>query len=269
MVKGFTKIGDDYYLFNTGSGKMYKDADMWVTGNNAYGFVGGMYHFGDDGVMQINGFVRAGNDTYYYANGELVKGFTKIGNDYYFFNKSSGKMYKDATMWVAGENEYGIAGGMHYFDAEGKMFVPDTVNGKREIVAENGNLYFTIDGARMYNGLYELDGEYYFAEYSGKLAVEKPVYVNTELLSGNGWYYFGTDGKFVKTGFVTGGGKTFYYADGVRAKGLTKIGEDYYFFNTGSGMMYKDAKMWVAGNNDYGFVGGMYYFGTDGKMTNS
>ena len=267
LVKGFTKIGEDYYFFNAGNGKMYKNADMWVAGNNAYGFVGGMYHFGANGVMQIDDFVHVGNDTYYYANCELVKGFTKIGEDYYFFNAGNGKMYKDATLWV-GANDYGIKGGMYYFGADGKMVVPNLENGVKKIVNENGNLYFTIDGARMYNGLYELDGEYYFAEYSGKLAVEKPVYVNTELLSGNGWYYFGTDGKFVKTGFVTGGGKTFYYADGVRAKGLTKIGEDYYFFNTGSGMMYKDANMWVAGNNDYGFVGGMYYFDANGKMSN-
>ena len=36
------------------------------------------------------------------------------------FNANSGKMYSDATMWV-GENNYGIEGGMYYFDADGKM----------------------------------------------------------------------------------------------------------------------------------------------------
>ena len=51
----------------------------------------------------------------------------------------------------------------------------------------------------------------------------------------------------------------YYYADGVRAKGLTKIGEDYYFFNAGSGMMYKDANMWVPANS-YGVEPGMHYF---------
>ena len=30
--------------------------------------------------------------------------------------------------------------------------------------------------------------------------------------------------------------------------------------------MYQDATMWV-GDNAYGIVGGMYYFGSDGKMT--
>ena len=342
LVKGFTKIGKDYYFFNAGNGKLYKDANMWVAGDNDYGIAGGMYYFDDDGkmvvpdlengvrkIVEVNGeryftidgarmynglyeldgeyyfaeysgklaakksvyvntellsgngwyhfgtdgkfvktgFVTGGGKTFYYADGIRAKGLTKIGEDYYFFNAGSGKMYKDATMWVSANN-YGVEPGMYYFDADGKMVVPNLETGVRKIVGENGNLYFTIDGARMYNGLYELDGEYYFAEYSGKLAAKKSVYVNTELLSGNGWYHFGTDGKFVKTGFVTGGGKTFYYADGVRAKGLTKIGEDYYFFNTGSGMMYKNANMWVAGNNDYGFVGGMYYFDANGKMSN-
>ena len=266
--EGLIRINEKYYYARTSTGEIVKDQRYWISKNNDYYKIPcAMYYFDANGVMQIAGFVEVNGDTYYYANCELVKGFTKIGEDYYFFNAGSGMMYKDATMWVPA-NDYGVKPGMYYFDADGKMVVPNLETGVRKIVTEDGNLYFTIDGARMYNGLYELDGEYYFAEYSGKLAVEKPVYVNTELLSGNGWYYFGTDGKFVKTGFVTGGGKTFYYADGVRAKGLTKIGEDYYFFNTGSGMMYKNANMWVAGNNDYGFVGGMYYFDANGKMSN-
>ncbi len=32
----------------------------------------------------------------------------------------TGRMYKDATMWV-GNNDYGIVGGSYYFDSEGRM----------------------------------------------------------------------------------------------------------------------------------------------------
>ena len=196
----------------------------------------------------------------------LAKGFTKIGDDYYFFNKSSGKLYKDATLWVA-DNEYGFAAGMYYFNADGKMVIPNMETGKKAIVEENGKLYFTIDGARVTNGLYELDGEYYYAGSDGALAVSKSVYLSTTLLSGTGWYGFDAEGKLIQTGFVTdSNGYSYYYNQGVRAKGFTKIGDDYYLFNTGSGKMYKDATMWV-GNNDYGIVGGMYYFGADGRMT--
>ncbi len=338
-AKGLTKIGEDYYFFNAGSGMMYKDANMWVPANDygvepgmhyfdaegkmfvpdtvngkraivaengklyftidgvkmvnglyeldgAYYFArydgtlvtngsayvettelsgNGWYGFGADGKLIMTGFVTGNGKTYYYADGVRAKGLTKIGEDYYFFNAGSGMMYKDATMWVPA-NSYGVEPGMHYFDAEGKMFVPDTVNGKRAIVAENGKLYFTIDGVKMVNGLYELDGAYYFARYDGTLVTNGSAYVETTELSGNGWYGFGADGKLIMTGFVTGNGKTYYYADGVRAKGLTKIGEDYYFFNAGSGMMYKDANMWVPANS-YGVEPGMHYFGAEGRMT--
>ena len=337
-AKGLTKIGEDYYFFNAGSGLMYKDANMWVPANDygvepgmhyfdaegkmfvpnvetgvkkivaengklyftidgvkmanglyeldgAYYFAwydgtlvtngsayvettelsgNGWYGFGADGKLIMTGFVTGNGKTYYYADGVRAKGLTKIGEDYYFFNAGSGMMYKDANMWVPA-NSYGVEPGMHYFDADGKMFVPDTVNGKRAIVAENGKLYFTIDGVKMVNGLYELDGAYYFARYDGTLVTNGSAYVETTELSGNGWYGFGADGKLIMTGFVTGSGKTYYYADGVRAKGLTKIGEDYYFFNAGSGMMYKDATMWVPANS-YGVEPGMHYFGADGKM---
>ena len=263
--EGLLCIKGKYYYARTSTGEIIKGRSYWVTKTNGIcSLKPGMYYFDADGVMQIAGFVEVNGDTYYYANCELVKGFTKIGKDYYFFNAGSGKMYKDANMWVPA-NDYGVKPGMHYFNADGKMFVPNLETGVRKIVEENGELYFTIDGVKMVGGLYELDGAYYYAQNNGELAAGKSVYVDTELLSGKGWYGFDADGKLIMTGFVTGGGKTFYYADGVRAKGLTKIDEDYYFFNARSGMMYKDANMWV-GKNTYGVEPGMHYFNADGKM---
>ena len=262
--EGLICVDGTFYYARTSSGEIVRDRDYWIEKTNGYPIEAQTYHFDADGKMVIDGFVDINGGTYYFVKGECAKGLTKIGEDYYFFNAGSGMMYKDATMWVPA-NSYGVEPGMHYFDADGKMFVPDTVNGKRAIVAENGKLYFTIDGVKMVNGLYELDGAYYFARYDGTLVTNGSAYVETTELSGNGWYGFGADGKLIMTGFVTGNGKTYYYADGVRAKGLTKIGEDYYFFNAGSGMMYKDANMWVP-VNDYGVEPGMHYFDAEGKM---
>ena len=262
--EGLICVDGTFYYARTSNGEIVRDRDYWIEKTNGYPIEARTYHFDADGKMVIDGFVDINGGTYYFVKGECAKGLTKIGEDYYFFNAGSGMMYKDANMWVPA-NDYGVEPGMHYFDADGKMFVPDTVNGKRAIVAENGKLYFTIDGVKMVNGLYELDGAYYFARYDGTLVTNGSAYVETTELSGNGWYGFGADGKLIKTGFVTGNGKTYYYADGVRAKGLTKIGEDYYFFNAGSGMMYKDANMWVPANS-YGVEPGMHYFGADGKM---
>ena len=262
--EGLICVDGTFYYARTSNGEIVRDRDYWIAKTNGYPIEARAYHFDADGKMVIDGFVDIEGGTYYFVKGECAKGFTRIGEDYYFFNAGSGKMYKDATMWVPA-NSYGVEPGMHYFNAEGKMFVPDTVNGKRAIITENGKLYFTIDRVKMVNGLYELDGAYYFARYDGTLVTNGSAYVETSLLSGNGWYGFGADGKLIMTGFVTGNGKTYYYADGVRAKGLTKIGEDYYFFNAGSGMMYKDANMWVPANS-YGVEPGMHSFGADGKM---
>ena len=262
--EGLICVDGAFYYARTSNGEIVRNCDYWISKTNGYKIEARTYHFDPDGKMVIDGFVDINGGTYYFVKGECAKGLTKIGEDYYFFNAASGLMYKDANMWVPA-NDYGVEPGMHYFDAEGKMFVPNVETGVKKIVAENGKLYFTIDGVKMVNGLYELDGAYYFARYDGTLVTNGSAYAETTELSGNGWYGFGADGKLIKTGFVTGNGKTYYYADGVRAKGLTKIGEDYYFFNAGSGMMYKDANMWVPAN-DYGVEPGMHYFDADGKM---
>ena len=270
--EGLICVDGKYYYAKTSSGEIVKNQRYWISKtNDCYQIPCAIYYFDANGVMQIDGFVHVGDDTYYYENGALVTGFTKIGDGYYLFNINSGKMYKNADMWVAGDNAYGFVGGMYHFGADGKMAVPDPENGVRKIVEVNGERYFTIDGARMYNGLYELEGAYYYARSNGQLVVDGVAYIDAKPLKDDdkGWYGFDADGKLIMTGFVTGGdGYTYYYNNGIRAKGFTKIGDDFYLFNGNSGKMYKDANMWVAGNNDYGIAGGMYYFDANGKMSN-
>ena len=266
---GLIKVGDSYYYARTSTAEIVRNRTYWISNTNDLSIEPGMYHFDDDGRMILNGFISDNYGTYYFVNGTTLKGFAKIGDDYYIFNSYSGKMYKDATMWV-GSNDYGIASSLYYFGADGKMSVPDTENGKKAIVEKDGRLYFTIDGAYMTSGLYELDGEYYYVQNNGELAANKTVWVDNKngLIPEKGnWYAFDESGKLIKTGFVNGSdGYTYYYNNTVLALGFTKIGGDYYIFNSYSGKMYKDATMWV-GDNGYGIVGGMYYFDKDGKIT--
>ena len=266
--EGLIKVGDSYYYARTSSGEIVRGRTYHISKTNGYPIAPGMYSFDEDGKLLLNGFVEDGEFTYYYKDGVLAKGFVKIENDYYIFNAASGNMYKDATMWVGG-NDYGIEGGMYYFGADGKMVLPDLENGVKKIVNKEGNLYLTIDGAYMYNGLYELDGDYCYAKPNGTLAVAETTWVSNKngLIPEKGnWYAFDVEGKLIQTGFVTDGdGYTYYYENNVLALGFTKISDDYYIFNTYSGKMYKNADMWV-GDNAYGIEGGMYYFGADGKM---
>ena len=121
----------------------------------------------------------------------------------------------------------------------------------------------------MTNGLNELDGEYYYAKADGKLVTGATIWVSNKngLIPEKGnWYAFDAEGRLIQTGFVSDeDGYTYYYKNNVLALGFTKISDDYYIFNTYSGKMYKDAKMWV-GDNAYGIEGGMYYFDANGKM---
>ena len=266
--EGLIMVDGSYYYARTSTAEIVRNRSYWVTKTNGLPIKEGTYKFDADGRMIINGFVEYNGFTYYYDNGKLAKGFTKIGEDYYIFNTYSGKMYKDANMWV-GDNQYGIEGGMYYFDETGKMVLPDVENGEKRIVEKDGKLYLMIDKSLAPEGLYEVDGEYYYAQTNGLLAVDKAIYATTELLDGTGWYRFGADGKLIKNGFAECGGFTFYFTDGIRAKGFTKIGEDYYIFNTYSGKMYKNADMWVSGENEYGIEGGLHYFDETGKMTDA
>jgi glucan-binding YG repeat protein len=74
------------------------------------------------------------------------------------------------------------------------------------------------------------------------------------------------EGKMIQTGFVdASNGYTYYYDELVRVKGFAKVGEDYYFFNAGSGAMQRDVTLWVNANS-YGVTVGTHYFQADGKM---
>ena len=168
---GLIKVGDSYYYARTSTAEIVRNRTYWISNTNDLSIEPGMYHFDDDGRIILNGFISDNYGTYYFVNGTTLKGFAKIGGDYYIFNSYSGKMYKDATMWV-GSNDYGIASSLYYFGADGKMSVPDTENGKKSIVEKDGKLYFTIDGAYMTSGLYELDGEYYYVQNNGELAAK-------------------------------------------------------------------------------------------------
>ena len=265
--EGLLLIDGYYYYARTSSGEIVRGRSYWVTKTNGLIDNEGEYEFDADGRMILDGFVTVNGATYYYTDGKPALGFTKIGEDYYLFNNKSGKMYSSATLWV-GPNDYGIVGGMYYFGADGKMVVPDLENGQKAVVvADDGTMYFTVDGARMVSGIYELDGEYYYAHSSGALAVNESVYLGDCVLGQKGWYGFGADGKLVRNGFVEGkDGSVYYYVDGVRATGFTKIGDDYYLFNVSSGKMYSNVTLWV-GNNTYGITGGMYYFDADGRMS--
>ena len=134
-----------------------------------------------------------------------------------------------------------------------------------------------VDGCYYVNGeavkgLYQVDGAYYyFNTGSGKMMADKTIWVKADNAYGlaAGHYVLGADGKLevVKNGWLTNDkGQTFYYINDERVKGLYEIDGDYYYFNTGSGLLTVSKTVWVAKSNAYGLAAGNYELGADGKL---
>ena len=223
-----------------------------------------------------NGLCVEGADTYWIANGENVAfpGLIRInvGSEaqphyhYYYFGED-GKAVKNGNYKVDKNNDLPLPAYQYCFDADG-VIIHDDDTSKNGICPGDGSKYYYVDGVKVGEGLICVDGAFYYARTSTGEIVRNCDYWISKT---NGYkieartYHFDPDGKMVIDGFVDINGGTYYFVKGECAKGLTKIGEDYYFFNAGSGMMYKDANMWVPAN-DYGVEPGMHYFGADGKM---
>ena len=223
-----------------------------------------------------NGLCVEGADTYWIANGENVAfpGLIRInvGSEaqphyhYYYFGED-GKAVKDGNYKVDKNNDLPLPAYQYCFDADG-VIIHDDDTSKNGICPGDGSKYYYVDGVKVGEGLICVDGAFYYARTSTGEIVRNCDYWISKT---NGYkieartYHFDPDGKMVIDGFVDINGGTYYFVKGECAKGLTKIGEDYYFFNAGSGMMYKDATMWVPANS-YGVEPGVHYFDAEGKM---
>ena len=224
-----------------------------------------------------NGLCVEGADTYWIANGENVAfpGLIRInvGSEaqphyhYYYFGED-GKAVKNGNYKVDKNNDLPLPAYQYCFDADG-VIIHDDDTSKNGICPGDGSKYYYVDGVKVGEGLICVDGTFYYARTSnGEIVRDRDYWIAKT----NGYpieartYHFDADGKMVIDGFVDINGGTYYFVKGECAKGLTKIGEDYYFFNAASGLMYKDANMWVPAN-DYGVEPGMHYFDAEGKMT--
>ena len=240
-----------------------------VTGNVTYTAV-----FDENGK---NGLCVDGNDTYWIMNGQNVDfpGLIRInvGTDdkphyHYYYFAEDGKAVKDGTYKVNKNNGLPLPEFNYDFDAEG-VIVYDEDTSKNGICDGDGSKFYYVDGIKSGVGLIKVGDSYYYARTSTAEIVRNRTYwiSNTNDLSIEpGMYHFDDDGRMILNGFISDNYGTYYFVNGTTLKGFAKIGGDYYIFNSYSGKMYKDAKMWV-GNNDYGIVGGSYYFDSEGRMT--
>ena len=286
--------GGYYYYFDPDKGgKAFKGSDgepqCKVMHNNGLALpAGNNYKFGSDGIIEHfkgypNGIYQSGGggDYYYCVDGVIIaNGLMKIGEYYYYAKTSTGAFVCDQSYWITKTNDL-LEEGIYKFDKQGRIVFPEEV--KNGIVAENGSLYYYVDGKLTGAGLIQIDGDYYYVKTSNGEVVHGRDYwiTTTNNLLPAGQYEFAQDGKMinppvvdpnpdpepeVKNGIVKERGSLYYYVDGkLTGAGLIQIEGDYYYVKTSNCEVVHGRKYWITVTNDL-LPAGQYKFAQDGKM---
>lgn len=222
-----------------------------------------------------------------YFNGTniLGKGSDYVLNDqatgtYFTVNENGAFLPKQMTSDSAQTGFYYDGKGMTYYSTSGYQ-------AKSSFVLYNGNHYYFDEDGHMVTGMREIDGQTYYFLPNG-IEIRDAIYEDAE---GN-QYYFGKTGSryegghyyvFNTTETVDGVAKTvtnwrYFGKDGIMARGLVKIGEDYQYYdengNQVKGQLVKDKggnTRYFKGDSgamvasEFALInGGWYYFNEDG-----
>ena len=207
IANGLMLIDDYYYYARTSTGAFVRDQSYWVSKTNNL-LEEGIYFFDHEGRIVFptepekkNGFVSENGGLYYYENGVLTgAGLIKVDGSYYYVRTSTGEVICGRSYWVTATNDL-MPVGRYTFDSDGKMIDPPTPGPvKNGIVAENGSLYYYVDGVLAGAGLIRIDGDYYYVRTSnGEVIHDRSYWVTaTNDLLPAGLYCFGSDGKLLQ-----------------------------------------------------------------------
>ncbi len=245
--------------------------DCWIHKTNDLALPEWGYYFDEEGVIlhdedtSKNGILREDGVLYYYIDGvKAPAGLIEIDGDYYYAN-SSGKLIVDQTYYVSRTNGL-LDEGTYEFDEDGRIVLKDP--NKNGIIAENGSLYYYVEGNLTYAGLIEIDGDYYYVRSNCEVVHGQTYYVSyTRGLKEAGYYTFDDDGRMIETknGFVEEDGTLYYYKNGAKNyAGLIEVDGDYYYVNSSS-VVVCGRDYWVSKTNGL-MPEGSYTFQEDGKM---
>ena len=302
--KGLVRVevpggGGYYYYFDPNpdvpdnKGKAFKGSDekpqcKVVYNNDLKLPAGNNYKFGSDGIIEHfedypNGIYLypSGGNYYYCVDGVIIaNGLMQIDGYYYYAKTSTGAFVCRQSYWITKTNGL-LDEGIYKFDEQGRIVFPEEV--KNGIVAENGSLYYYVDGKLTGAGLIQIEGNYYYVKTSNGEVVHGRNYwitTNNGLLPVDK-YTFDEDGKLinppvvepnpdpepeVKNGIVGEMGSLYYYVDGkLTGAGLIQIEGNYYYVKTSNCEVVHGRNYWITVTNDL-LPAGQYKFDQDGKM---
>ena len=215
-----TEIDGKTYGFGD-YGVMYDDETFgeWVSGE----FVN--YRAKKGGELYRGGWYKDETKTpaeyyYYRKDGSAVEGYEKIGDFYYIFD-NRGCMCMDEV----------------YQDDDDVYYVADSEGHAAKVTKKNGwvnageySRYYMKDGKMVRDQFLEIDGKLYYFGFYGKLYMDQEFDLYGE--SSRRYYRAKKKGSlYVNEWAEVENYKYYYGADGLAAKGLTKIGKKTYYFD--------------------------------------
>ena len=272
--------------FATGLTRRYSPEGDWT-----------YYAFSEDGwwMKDFSGIYDWKGGTYLIKEGIVIDypGLFEWEGDYYYI-ASTNVMIKNKFYWISKTNGI-VPEGRYWFDADGKMTIPEEptpdpepeepVVKKNGIIAEEGTLFYYINGVRTYGGVLYIDGYYYYARTNGEIVNNRNYWTaKTNGLIPEKSYNFDEQGRITnppgaepenpnpgtpekKNGIVEENGKLFYYVDGSKAyAGLIKIDGYWYYVRT-SGQLAQGVKYWPTKTNGHLNTKRQYTFDELGRMT--
>ena len=214
IANGLMLIDGSYYYARTSSGAFVCGCSYWITKTNGL-LDEGIYQFDETGKIVFpeetetkNGIVEENGSLYYYENGVLTgAGLIQIGDDYYYVRTSTGEVVHGRTYWITVTNGLPVEAGQYQFADDGKMILPETEPEEPEdpevkngIVAEDGSLYYYVNGVRTGAGLIQIGDDYYYVRTSTGEVVHGRTYwitVTNGLPVEAGQYQFADDGRML------------------------------------------------------------------------
>lgn len=206
IADGLMEIDGSYYYARTSTGAFVRNCNYWIT--RTHGLLEeGIYTFDEMGkivfpeeIEKKNGIIKENGSLYYYVDGEISgAGLIQIDGDYYYVRTSTGEVVHGRTYWITVTNDL-LPSGQYTFAADGKMIDPPVEPEiKNGIVAEDGSLYYYVDGVRTGAGLIQIDGDYYYVRTSnGEVIHGRKYWVTaTNNLLPSGQYAFDDNGKMI------------------------------------------------------------------------
>ncbi len=262
LLKNYQNVDGKRYYFDTATGVLKKG--WFKSGTNL------CYSDPDTGVitagLQLNGRY------YLNSNGVTLKGWQTVKvdgvNKKYYFRETGEK----ASGWITisgsryclingGEAATGfiaMEGSAFYFNGSGVM-----QTGIQNVKTERGTFRYGFDreSGRLQKGEFTLNGVSYYSDPTTGI-INTAGYLRKD--ASEGWHYYDGNGKLV-TGWVTlksgaDAGKYYFAVDGTAATGMTKVGNNYYYFDKNTRILQKDAANLIHGTNEAGKEA-LYYTG--------